>query len=367
MTRRVMTAPARWLRAMTEPGRLLLALKTGVAAALAWYLAPLLPITDDQYSYYAPLGVLVSMYPTVAASARSGLQAIIGLAMGIGLGLLGIAALSAGVPGVLALAIVVGVGVLFGGVQALGVGRDWVAIAALFVLLLSGGDTEDFTLSYLVTMAFGVVVGILANFVIVPPLYLERASARLSELRDTLSALLEAIADHVQGGAVDAEAFEAALAELDQTAADVRVEVYEADESRKVNPRGRRHRSKPQENLDRLQALERAVFYAREFADVLVALARANDVTLGRDVSPALSHAIRTCAALVATPVHADESPTRLEEANAALEQYVVALSEVRGGGATFVAHQITPAAFLRRTIDASVPFVRTDSAEAPD
>nr|BFF10087.1 hypothetical protein GCM10025699_13900 [Microbacterium flavescens] len=362
-----MTAPARWLRAMTEPGRLLLALKTGIAAALAWYLAPLLPITDDQYSYYAPLGVLVSMYPTVAASARSGLQAIIGLAMGIGLGLLGVAALFAGVPGVLALAAVVGVGVLFGGVQALGLGRDWVAVAALFVLLLSGGDTEDFTLSYLVTMAFGVVIGVLANFIIVPPLYLERASRRLSELRDTLSALLEAIADHVAAGTVDAEAFDEALAELDQTATDVRVEVYEADESRKVNPRGRRHRSKPEENLARLRALERTVFYAREFADVLETLAHANDVNLGRDVRPALAEAIRTCAALVATPVHADDSPTRLEEANAALEQYLVALTQASDGEAAIAAHELTPAAFLRRTIDASAPFVRTDSAEAPD
>lgn len=360
MTGPLSAPPARWLRAMVEPGRLLLALKTGVAAAVAWYFAPLLPLTDDQYSYYAPLGVLVSMYPTVAASARSGLQAIVGLAMGIGLGLLGVAALFAGVPAVLALAAVVGVGVLFGGVRQLGVGADWVAIAALFVLLLSGGDTEDFSLSYLVTVAFGVGIGVVANLVIVPPLYLEQASARLSELRDDLSSLLEKLADHVEAGTVDAEAFDAALVGLDETASDVRGEVFEADESRKVNPRGRRDRSKPEENLARLRALERTVFYARDLADVLVMLREIDDATLGPDVRTALAEAIRACAALVAAPVHAEDSPALLAHANSALERYLTALTRATGGRATIAAHELTPAALLRRTIDVSAPFVRT-------
>ncbi|MEH3089950.1 MAG: hypothetical protein PGN24_10270 [Microbacterium arborescens] len=63
--------------------RLLLAGKAALAAAIAWYLAPLVPFAHDEYSYYAPLGVLVSMYPTIADSARAGLQAVAGLAIGI--------------------------------------------------------------------------------------------------------------------------------------------------------------------------------------------------------------------------------------------------------------------------------------------
>lgn len=346
---------------MTEPSRLLMAAKTAVAAVLAWYLAPLLPVTDDQYSYYAPLGVLVSMYPTVAASARSGAQAIIGLACGIGLGLLGVAALFAGLPVGVVLAAVVGVGVLFAGVRGLGVGRDWVAIAGLFVLLLSGGDTEDFSVSYLVTMAFGVAVGIIVNLVVVPPLYVERASGRLSELRDSLSALLGDIADHVENDTLDAEVVDTALAELDTTTADVRAEVYEADESRKANPRGVRRRSISEENGARIRALERVVFYARDFADVLIELRRSDDAALGRDVRPALADAIRACGALVASSVGAEGSPTRLVEADAALERYLVALVTASGGGASILPDALTPAALLRRMIDVARPFVRTD------
>ncbi len=360
MTTRAIAAPARWVREMTEPARLLMALKTAVAAALAWYLAPMLPITDDQYSYYAPLGVLVSMYPTVAASARSGLQALIGLAMGIGLGLLGIAALFAGLPGLITLAAVVGIGVLFGGVRTLGVGREWVAIAGLFVLLLSGGDTEDFSLSYLVTMAFGVAVGIVVNLAVMPPLYLERASGRLSVLRDDLSALMDTIADHVENGTVDAEAFDAASVELEHTTAEVRAEVQEADDSRKVNPRGRRHGSKPEDNLSRLRALERTTFYTRDFVDVLVALHDAGSVSLGPDVRLPFAEAIRACGALVAAPIHAEESPARLTDANAALERYLIALTRATGGTASIAADALAPAVLLRRMIDVSVPFVRT-------
>ena len=336
-----------------------MAVKTAIAAVVAWYLAPLLPFTDEQYSYYAPLGVLVSTYGTVAASARSGVQAIVGLALGIGLGLIGVAALSAGVPVALTLAILLGVGVLLGGVRSLGVGRDWVAIAALFVLLVSGGDTEDFSLSYLVTTAFGVVIGVVMNVVVVPPLYVDRASRRLSELRDALSGLLGDLAHDVEQKTVDAGAFDAALVELDRIAADVRGEVFEADESRKANPRGLRRRSTSEENLARLKALERAVFYVRDFVDVLVMLRRANDVTLGPEVHTSLADAVRTCGALVATPVGAEDSPTRLADADAALERYLVALVTASGGRATIVADELTAAALLRRIIDVSRPFVR--------
>ncbi|WP_396641144.1 hypothetical protein [Microbacterium sp.] len=229
------------------------------------------------------------------------------------------------------------------------------------MMLVSGGDTEDFSLSYLVTMTFGVVVGVAVNLLVVPPLYLDRASRRLSELRNTLSALMADIADHVERGTVDAEAFDASVVELDRTTAEVRAEVYEADESRKANPRGRRRRSISDENLARLRALERAVFYIRDLADVLVTLRRADDAALGRGVAPALAEAIRACCALVAAPVRAEDSKALSSEANAALERYLMALIEANRGTATIVADELTPAALLRRTIDAALPFVRND------
>lgn len=91
--------------------RLVLALKTAIAAAVAWYLAPLVPFADAEYSYYAPLGVLVAMYPTVVDSAKSGILALVGLACGIALGLGGLAIVALGAPAIVGVAFVVGAGV----------------------------------------------------------------------------------------------------------------------------------------------------------------------------------------------------------------------------------------------------------------
>lgn len=363
MAERVTQVSARWWSEMTSSARLLMAAKTAVACALAWVLAPLLP-TQDQYSYYAPLGVLVSMYPTVAASARSGAQAMLGLAVGVGLGLLGIAALFAGLPAVIALALVIAIGVLIGGIRALGVGREWVAIAALFVLLLSGSQADDFSVSYLLTVGFGVLIGVVVNLAIVPPVYLDTASVRLSELRDEIADLLRVLADRAAEGNIDAAEVSQPDAGLDAVIADVHDEVHEADESLRGNPRGRRRRAEKVENLQRLRALERTAFYSRDLADVLYALDIEGDAAVGLEARGALAEAIRRCADLVATPVGDTASSTRVADADRAVEAYADALTAVVGNEG--VARRSTPVALLQRIIDASLPFVPDGRPPAP-
>ncbi|WJL94809.1 FUSC family protein [Microbacterium sp. ET2] len=353
MAPRVSQVSAHWWREMTTPARLLMAAKAAIGCALAWALAPLLP-TQDEYSYYAPLGVLVSMYPTVAASARSGAQALLGLAIGIGLGLLGIGALFAGLPAVLTLALVIAFGVIIGGIRALGVGREWVAIAALFVLLLSGSQADDFSVSYLLTVGFGVLIGTVINFSILPPVYLDTASARLSELRDEVADLLRVLADRAAEGNIDAAEVSEPDAALDAVIADVHDEVHEADESMRGNPRGRRRRAEQKENLQRMRALERIAFYSRDLADVLYALDRAGDAAVGLQARAPLADAIRRCADLVATPVGDRSSRARYADADRAVESYADALTAAVGHAG--VARRSTPVALLQRIIDAARP-----------
>ncbi|WP_127820485.1 FUSC family protein, partial [Microbacterium sp. CPCC 204701] len=302
---------------LADQPRLLLAAKTSLAAVVAWYLAPFIPFAADEYSYYAPLGALVTMSPTVARSTRVGLQVLAGLAPGIGLGLCGAAALSLGVPGGVVLAVIVGVGVLLGGLRPLGAGQDWVALAALFVLLAAGSDRGAFSLSYLVTMAFGVVVGIVVNLLILPPLYLRRAGERLSHLRDAVATLLEDAADAVLRGDVESGRFDDALASLDETGSSVITDVQEADESAQANPRRRRHRNEQDENDRRLTALERTVFLSRELVDLLTEVdqlpeARGADRGDAAEPQEALADAIRRVAAVVATPLGDAAAPARL-------------------------------------------------------
>jgi len=353
MRRRIRGVGSR-LGGMRDPSRLLMSVKAALAVTIAWLLAPLLPFAEDEYSYYAPLGVLVSMYPTIVGSARSGMQSLLGLSVGIGLGLLGTAAGVIGLPAVIALAVIVGAGVVLGGIRGLGAGRDWIAIAALFVLLASGGSTGEYSLSYLVDVAFGVVVGLLVNLIVVPPLYLGRASTRLTELRNAVVALMEAMSRSVAQGRMEPEELRAASDEVARTAADVHATVQEADESRRANPRAPRHRHEQEENLIRLESLERAAFYARDLADVLVRIPPDDNVLLGPDVRDGFSHAIRTAAAVVAAPADADPDGEAAASARAAAAGTLQDLHDRGANGEDAAVDEIAPVALLGRIIDVS-------------
>lgn len=343
---------------LAQQPRLLLAAKTSLAAVLAWYLAPLIPFAEDQYSYYAPLGALVTMHPTIARSARVGGEVLIGLALGIGLGLCGIAALRWGAPGGLVLGLVIGVGVLLGGLRLLGVGGDWAPLAGLFVLLTGSGDPEGFSISYLGTVAFGVVIGIAVNLVIVPPLYLRRASERLSALRDTVTGLLDDAADAVAQDRIRADRFEAALRTLAETRTTVTADVDEAEESARANPRRRRHRDEQEENARRMAALDRTAFLTRELIDLLLELHAADDASLAAAVRDELARAIRKTGDLVATPLGDPDASVRLREASDALADYQRALGTPRPGTRAEIATGAAMELCLRRIIDVSRAFV---------
>ncbi len=307
-----------------QASRLILAAKAAAAASIAWFLAPYVPFASDEYSYYAPLGVLVTMYSTVAASARAGLQSLAGLGIGIALGLGGLGLVLAGVPAVVAIAVVIGVGILIGGVAALGVGRDWVAMAALFVLLLGGRAAEEFSLSYLLTMAFGVLVGVVTNLLIAPPLFLQRASEELTTLRESVCGVLRDVAAVLEDDADDGlAASRDVLAEMLTTVAE---EVRVAEESSRGNPRSRRRSADRDMNLRRMEALERTT---RATVDLMDILARSGD----EDVAPAgtrkaLAGAIRASADLVASPVGDTEAAAKLAAAVSEMDRAVDELDD---------------------------------------
>ncbi|GAA1577542.1 hypothetical protein GCM10009692_16520 [Leucobacter aridicollis] len=226
------------MQEIVNRSRLALAAKSAVAAAIAWYLAPLVPFAESEYSYYAPLGVLVSMYPTFFESARSGMQTVLGLIAGVALGLGGVGLVALGSPGIVAVALVVAVGVAVGGAQLFGAGRDWVSMAGLFVLLLSRGESGEFSSSYLVTMGFGVVVGLAVQWIAVPPLYGKTAQVHVAEYRAALAAAFRAAASTIMEGGGEQSIREAEIRV--RVAGDaVRQGIDAAARSERANPRVR--------------------------------------------------------------------------------------------------------------------------------
>jgi uncharacterized membrane protein YgaE (UPF0421/DUF939 family) len=307
----------------------LLAAKTALACGLAWYLAPWVPFAENDYSYYAPLGALVSMYPTLMSSLRTGVQTLAGVAVGVCIGIVGVGAVSTGTPPIVALVGVVGMGILAGVVRPLGAGRDWVPMAAIFMLLIGGTNADEFSVSYLATLAFGVAVGLCVNLAIVPPLYLRHAERRISQLRDTAARCLHDIADLVSdresGGDIDRM-----MTVLRETATAVAADVHDAEESARGNPRSGRHGAERRSNDRRQRALERSVFSIRDLADALFSDDDGDrrSTAVPQAAQAPLAKAIHACGDLTGSSIGEDRAPALLAEADRALDSYLAALED---------------------------------------
>ncbi|OIH95337.1 aromatic acid exporter family protein [Curtobacterium sp. MCBA15_001] len=258
----------RWSRTSGTQPRLLHAAKAAGAAALAWFVARHVPGVASEYPYYAPLGAVIAMQTTVWAGLRSGIQTLIGIALGIGVAGF---TMWIGDPGILAVALAVGIGVLVGGFRVLGEGSSWVSTAALFVLLVGGAHAEGYSLGYLVQMAVGVVVGLLVNFLVFPPLHFWDAEHRIDAVNEVLADHLDGLAAVMREGKRDVAAWDRQQDRLDRAIADVRSRVSIAHESRKVNPRGalRGSRLRLEQDGARFRALERVAWYTTDLTELV--------------------------------------------------------------------------------------------------
>lgn len=261
------SAVRRAVRQATEPARLLLVAKTALAVGLAWLVAPHMPGVVDDYPYYAPLGALISMYPTLMGSVRSGLQTVLGLAAGIGLATLVI--LTVG-PNWWTIPVVVGLAVLISGTGWFGSGREYVPMAALFVLIIGGQDADDYSLGYLVQTAVGVAIGLLVNVLIAPAPLTAQAAARVDTFRAQLATHLHDIGDAVSASwppekdqwAGDAEA-------LAETTRGIRMALADAEDSRRGNPRALLTRARPSDTWAEMDALDAIMHHIRDISDAI--------------------------------------------------------------------------------------------------
>ncbi len=258
-----------WVKSTVTGQRVLLALKAALAVGIAWLLAPFMPGAANEYPYYAPLGVLVSMYPTFMGSVRTGLQTLVGIVIGVALAA---GVLLLGTPSVLSISLAVGGGVLLAGLPRLGAGSDYVPVATLLVLIIGGNNAEAFSWGYGLQMALGVLVGLVVNVSIFPPVALDAARARIARARDILiDQLDDAAAALVEQWPPSHEDWAGRRHVLDDAVVEVRNSVNEAAESQRANPRAyRRSRHRVlADSYEDLAALESITFYVRDLTEVL--------------------------------------------------------------------------------------------------
>ncbi|MBG6215497.1 uncharacterized membrane protein YgaE (UPF0421/DUF939 family) [Cryobacterium sp. CAN_C3] len=180
--------------------RMLQAAKAAVAVGIAWSVAPYVPGVADDYPYYAPLGALVSMYPTLMGSMRHALQTLGSLAVWI---LLAAAVLVVSAPNVVTISLAVGVGSLIAATGWFGNNREYIPVTVLFVLIVGGPDADAYSIGYLSQISFGIVIGLLINMVlkasntqlIFPALSLDAVGRQLSNYRSVLADHLSEVAE----------------------------------------------------------------------------------------------------------------------------------------------------------------------------
>lgn len=345
-------SPKDWI----TPARLLLAAKSALAVGIAWIIAPLIPGVADDYPYYAPLGALVSMTPTLMGSVRTGLQSLLGLVLGI---LLAAAVIIFAAPNVITISLVVGVGVLLAGARWLTAGGDYVPIAALFVLIIGGGNAENYSIGYLVQMSLGVAVGFAVNFLIAPPVTISTAVVRLDEFRRMLARHLDEMADALVESWPPAHEDWASRSDLlRETSEGVREALRGADESRKGNPRGALNHHDLDEDYEALYALETVTFHVRDITEVVAAAiwSRHFHAELPEAMREPLSDALRAIGALLIAGEEGDDTEERIATANAALEAALDRLDEQHTSSLSKLSASAAVAMNARRIIAVMTP-----------
>ncbi|MGO4590449.1 FUSC family protein [Paenarthrobacter sp. 2TAF44] len=345
------------LRKTVTRHRLLFAAKTAAAAGLAWYLAPFMPGPAASYPYYAPLGALVSMHPTVADSARHGLQSLMGLVLGIGMAF---AVTTVAAPTALAVAVVVGLGVIIGGLPRLGTASEWVPMAALFVLVLGDSNAEGFSFAYVLQMAMGVAVGFAVNWLVFPPLHLEGIDPALAGHQRALSKQLQDMARAMEESwPPNHEAWASRSGELSATAAAVRTAVHEAELSAKANPRSRRRAGRLPSDLAGLRIVERLTFHVQDITDVLASVIWEEDAgtVIPDSVLANLSEALEAVSRVIDQWRGGDdeELKSHLAEAKDSISELGDAVTEAAAGQASVNA-AASVAMSLRRIITVVSP-----------
>ncbi|MEX5271458.1 aromatic acid exporter family protein [Kocuria sabuli] len=279
--------------------RLLLALKTALAVAVSWAVAQQMPGVLDEYPYYAPLGAISAMYPTVFGSVRAGLQTVLGIALGIALAG---GVLLVGEPNLLTVAVAVGIGVLLAGVRRLGAGAEYVPVGALFVLIIGGQDAEGFSAGFLVQMSVGVVIGLLVNALVFPPLDFRTARLQLDRLQGVVvDYLQDAAGELAEPGTTAGRDWLERNHTLVKITGEVREAVDESAQSARGNPRvvlRRRHRRQTDPGYASMLQLESVVFHLRGFTDALRELYdhRGHDWVIPTALSGRLAEAARSSA-----------------------------------------------------------------------
>ena len=214
--------------------------RAALAAALAWQVAVLLPAGIAQSAYYAPLGAVIAVHPTVADSAAAAWRTVVAILLGFALAVT-VHELTAPIPGALTIALIVALAVGIEQWRMLREHASWVSFAAVLMLTVGTADPARYAVSYAGLTLLGAAIGVLVTTVLFPPLQLTTAVRRIETTRGLLARHLQDIAAGLRRGEVPTPGEWARRGQELESALDrMRLAEGVVERARRANPRARR-------------------------------------------------------------------------------------------------------------------------------
>ncbi len=240
--------------------------KTVIAAVAAWVIAS--SVLDLPQPFLAPWSALLVVHATVYRTFSKGMQQVAATVVAVLLATVVGETLGL-TTGAIALLLVVAL--VLGSVPWLGAEATTIATTGL-VVLTTGFDDDVLLISRLLDTAIGVVVGLLVNVIVWPPLRRRTAAEAMDRIDDGIGELLVDIAAGLDEGSRDPDvtAWIDRTRDLDGDLDRAWAMVRQAQESARMNPRRSAKQMKdPKQWHGLLRRMEQAIAETRSLARTL--------------------------------------------------------------------------------------------------
>lgn len=293
------------------------ALRSAVAAGVAYQLGSWLPWVLGQYPYYASLGAVTVSVPAMSDSVKEALRVTGAIVVGV---LLGVGAQAVAWPSAVTVAVVIGVGTVVGLSRFFGGQRGWVPLAALFVLTVRGTSTDTYGLIYLLQISLGAAVA-LALTLLFPPLPLHEVTTAVTRMRHLLVGQLREMVDVLGHDDVPARGqWEERLGELSPPRQQMRSLANQAKRARTGNVRARRWGPVHANLLNLCHALERCSWLVEDLGVVLVEYEQRDYSIFGAELRERLAETLGRLADVLDSPDRSSPVSLPVREAEKAVD-----------------------------------------------
>ncbi|MGY1814344.1 FUSC family protein [Blastococcus sp. SYSU D00820] len=306
--------------------------RAALAAAVAWQVATLLPPPMPQYAYYAPLGAVIAVHPTVADSAAAAWRTVVAILMGFGLAVV-VHELTRSIPNALTIALIVALAIVLEQWRALREHASWVSFAAVLMLTVgTAGDPARYALAYAGLTLVGAAIGVLVTTVLFPPLQLTTAARSIASTRGLLARHLRDIADGLRRGAVPTtDEWARRGGELDAALDRMRGAEGLVERARRANPRARRWGGSAASIREQSRALDRVAVLVDDLTTLVVEFQphRVGADRIDGGTGALLADALASLARVVCVPYRTGDGEQTPDERAAAIDAAEDALARL--------------------------------------